>query len=76
MKKVLVVLVLGLTGLTSCKKDCTCTTVQEMGKLSVVKGEIVTTWKITDTLNVSNECSEDGNINQIENTLRTRVICD
>lgn len=78
MKKVIIIVALMLTGLSSCKKDqvCSCVTLQESGKMSVVKGETVTTWSVTDTLSVGNDCSTDGDTIYLNQVSRTRVQCD
>jgi hypothetical protein len=75
MKKI--ALVLGLALLTfSCKKDCNCVVVTEIGKSNVVKGELVTSWTVIDTVGMETNCDLDNQTIYSAPTLRQRTICD
>ena len=73
MKKLLFIIPVALM---ACKKDCNCVQVQEHGKPAQFKGETVMNYEITDTIQFTYDCSENGQITQIESTLRNRIICE
>jgi hypothetical protein len=74
MKKIL--LMLGVIVLTySCKKECNCSVITEMGKLKIVKGNEVMVWSATDTVGIVTNCNKDGDTIYSAPTLRQRTIC-